>query len=43
LEELNFNGGFGVEHRLLEGAKVDLESERVSDDETNISSIHIPL
>jgi threonine synthase len=43
LEELNFNGCFGVEHRLLEGAKVGFESERVPDDETNISSIHIPL
>lgn len=27
-------GGFGVENRLLEAAKVDFESERVSDDET---------
>ncbi len=34
LEELKSKGGFGVEYRLLEAAKVDFESERVSDDET---------
>lgn len=34
LQELKTDGGFGVEPRLLEAAKVDFESERVSDKET---------
>ena len=34
LEELKSSGGFGVEAHLLKAAKVDFESERVSDQET---------
>lgn len=34
LQELKTDGGFGVEPKLLEAAKVDFESERVSDKET---------
>ena len=34
LNELKSSGGFGVELQLLEAAKVDFESERVSDNET---------
>ncbi|KAL8685708.1 MAG: hypothetical protein Q9218_007587 [Villophora microphyllina] len=34
LQELKASGGFGVEPAILEAAKVDFESERVSDAET---------
>ena len=34
IEELKSKGGFGVETQILEAAKVDFESERVSDNET---------
>ena len=34
LEELKSSGGFGVQHQLLQAAKIDFESERVSDKET---------
>lgn len=34
LHELKTNGGFGVEPAILKAAKVDFESERVSDAET---------
>ena len=34
LQELKTHGGFGVDPRLLEAAKIDFESERVSDTET---------
>ena len=34
LQELKSNAGFGVEHTVLEAAKKDFESERVSDQQT---------
>ena len=42
LEELKSTGGFGVQHQLLQAAKIDFESERVSDKETlaTIRDIH---
>ena len=47
LNELKLSGGFRVESKLLDSAKVDFESERVSDKETletirNIYSVPIP-
>ncbi|KAI4240358.1 MAG: hypothetical protein L6R40_005184 [Gallowayella cf. fulva] len=43
LEELKSSGGFGVEPAILEAAKADFESERVSDNETlaTIRSIYL--
>ncbi|KAL8788320.1 MAG: hypothetical protein Q9213_001717 [Squamulea squamosa] len=42
LEELKSSGGFGVEPSILEAARIDFESERVSDKETvsTIKSIY---
>ncbi|KAL9109329.1 MAG: hypothetical protein Q9187_008182 [Circinaria calcarea] len=47
LNDLKASGGFGVESRLLEAAKMDFESERVSDKETLVTirtmySVQIP-